>query len=458
MVIKCVGRRKKNGIMLFSLALAMLVAGCGKSADLVPTTEAALVEPVAGVETIGFLDAGAAQENVRATKDVASAGVEVVLGTNALVTAQEVALPSVTLVMVGDVLMHEPIEKAAKREDGTYDYGAVFSNMKDVIGAADLALVNQEVIIGGKEIGISGYPCFNADYTLADELVETGFDVILHATNHALDKQGRGITNCLSYWDTNYPQMHVLGIHDSAEDQEEICVIEQNGIKIAILNYTYGTNGIELPASMPFGVDYMKEERVLRDIDRAEEMADFTIVCPHWGIEYQLKENESQRKLAQKMAEHGADLIIGTHPHVVEPIAWVTAESSTRLDQIGDEYAGEFIGGESSLEDALAHRGETLVYYSLGNFVSWTSSTGAGVTNRMFGGMASLTISMDDEGAYVSQYGLEPVVAHLTEGQDGVTVYPFSQYTDQMAAENAILSQDPSFSRAQMLEVLKEVF
>ena len=143
-----------------------------------------------------------------------------------------------------------PLEKTAKdcpellpmslSEGGNYDFSAVFAQMKEEIQAADLALVNQEVILGGAQLGVSGYPAFNAPYELGDALADTGFDVILHATNHALDKGKKGILNCLSFWQENYPDIAVLGIHDSQEAQQEIYVYEQQGIRIAILNYTYG--------------------------------------------------------------------------------------------------------------------------------------------------------------------------------------------------------------------------
>ena len=139
---------------------------------------------------------------------------------------EEVQPPTVTIIMVGDVLLHTRVEESATTEDGSFDFAPIFANMKDEVAAADLALVNQEVIIGGEELGISGYPTFNAPYEVADELVDTGFDVICHATNHALDKGKRGLTNCLNYWQEHYPDIAVLGIHDSKEDQEEIYITE----------------------------------------------------------------------------------------------------------------------------------------------------------------------------------------------------------------------------------------
>ena len=279
--------------------------------------------------------------------------------------------PTVTLAMVGDVLLHTPVEESCQAEDGSYDFSSLFANVKDEVQAADIAIVNQEVIIGGEELGVSGYPSFNAPYEVADALAETGFDVILHGTNHAMDQGKKGITNCLSNWEKKYPDIKILGINKSQDAQDSITVLEQNGIKIAVLNYTYGLNGIALPSDMPYAVNLLDEEKVKADIASAKEQSDFVIVCPHWGTEYSLQPDSMQKKWTKIFAESGADLVLGTHPHVIEPIEWVE-----------DETTGH----------------QMLVYYSLGNFVNWTSSSGDGIANRMLGGMAEITVVFDEAG------------------------------------------------------------
>lgn len=340
--------------------------------------------------------------------------------------------PSVTLTMVGDILLHTRIEDYSKNEDGTYNFDAIFANTAEKISGADLALVNQEVIIGGAELGVSGYPNFNAPYEIGDALVAAGFDVALHATNHALDKGKRGLLNCLKFWEENYPEIGVLGIHDSAEDQDELYIVEIEGIRIAILNYTYGTNGIALPADMPYAVDMLEEAAVKEDLMLAEELADFVIVCPHWGTEYRLTADKSQQRWAKLFLEYGADLVLGTHPHVIEPVEWLT-----------NEETGE----------------QMLVYYSIGNFVNWTSGTVTGTANRMVGGMADITIELDENGkAYIADYGVEAVVCHVENKADGITVYPLAEYTKELAAQNAIRSQDEVFSLEYCVELCNEVW
>lgn len=357
--------------------------------------------------------------------------------------------PEITLIMTGDILLHTPVAESGLQEDGSYDFTAVFAHTKDRIEEADLALVNQEVILGGTELGISGYPAFNAPYELGDALADAGFDVILHATNHALDKGAKGILNCLAFWENNYPDIAALGIHDSVEGQEELYIYEQDGMKIAILNYTYGTNGIPMPASMAYAVDMLEKERMESDLQRAEELADFTIVCPHWGTEYRLTQDAGQEQTARFFWENGADLVIGTHPHVIEPVVWVGEEGTTVCDL--KEQDGSLQGTD--------RRDGMLVYYSLGNFVNWTSGTGEGVANRMVGGMAEITLGRNEKGeVYIKQYGIDPVICHVEEGINGVTVYPASEYTKELSETNAIRKQDGNFSLRYCKELLEQVW
>ena len=342
------------------------------------------------------------------------------------------APPTLTIRMVGDILQHDRVAQYAKQEDGSYDYSAVFADLQEEIAEADLAIVNQEVLIAGEEFGISGYPCFNAPFALGEELAEVGFDVICHGTNHALDKGKSGLLACIDFWEEQYPQLAVLGIHKTQEDREEIYVFEQDGIRVAVLNYTYGTNGIPLPADMPFAVDLLEREKVIADIRRAEEMADFTIVCPHWGSEYVLEETAEQRQWAQLFLEEGVDLVLGTHPHVIEPI-------------------------EMLVEEETGH--QMLVYYSLGNFVNWTGSAKAGVANRMLGGMADVTIGQAEEGSVeVLDYSVTAVVTHLESRVNGVYTTRLADYTQERSLENEIVLQDPAFSYDYCVELCNRIW
>ena len=202
-------------------------------------------------------------------------------------------------------------------------------------------------------------------------------------------------------------------------------------LKIAILNYTYGTNGLPVPSDMPYAVAMLEKEKVIGDLQKAEEMADFTVVCPHWGIEYQHKQSEEQREWAEIFMENGADLVIGAHPHYIQPIEMMTGDN-----------------GE-----------EMLVYYSLGNFINSTSDSGRGTADRMIGGMAKVTIAKTEEGeAYIKTYGVEPLVTQLLYGPQEITTYLLAEYTEELAAENKIIEKDEIFNMTYCHNLVEEVF
>lgn len=335
-----------------------------------------------------------------------------------------------TVVMVGDILLHDGIEKCARQEDGKYDYSEIFRHTKDEIEAADLAIVNEEVIIGGESLRVTGYPSFNAPFEVADDLAESGFDVICHATNHALDRGRKGIENCLDNWRQEHPGIMTVGIYDSEDDSRNICVYEKDGYRIAVLNYTYGTNGIPMPKDMPYAVALLDEKRVRADLARAEEVADFTIVCPHWGIEYDLGISGDQKKWAKVFADGGADVIIGTHPHVIEPVDVIEAADGRRVP----------------------------VYYSLGNFINWTSGSGKGVANRMLGAMAVVRLSKEDGNVTIKDHRVKPLVSHVRSEINGATVYFLDEYTQAKSFLNEIISRDADFSCCYCEDLCDRVF
>ena len=340
--------------------------------------------------------------------------------------------PEIDLLMVGDILLHDNVQNSGKLADGTYNYDHLFANVKEDIEAADVAIVNQEVILGGRELGLSGYPAFNGAHEVGDALIEAGFDVILHATNHTLDKGKKGLLRCMDYWKTKHPQAAVLGVFDSQESYEnDIYVYEEDGLKIAILNYTYGTNGIPLPSDMPYAVALLEEEKVISDLKKAEELADFTIVCPHWGTEYQHNQSKEQEQWANLFLEYGVDLVIGTHPHYIQPIEMLTNENGK----------------------------EMLVYYSLGNFINSTSDSGRGTADRMIGGMAKVTVAKSEDGsAYIKTYDMEPLVTQLLYGPQEITTYKLSDYTEELAAKNRILEKDSVFNLQFCEELCKDIY
>ena len=334
------------------------------------------------------------------------------------------------LVMAGDVLLHLRLAYWSDNGKGGYDFNPIFKTIKPLIEKADLAIVNQETILGGKELKVTGYPTFNGPYELGDVLVNAGFDVVLHSNNHALDRGKQGIYNCLNFW-KKYPKIKTVGINTSEAQKKKLCIYEKNGIKVAILNYTYGTNGIPLPKDMPYAVNYLNKKEVISDIKRAEKEADFTIVCPHWGTEYLRGISDYQKAWSQIFAENGVDLVLGCHPHVIEPIKYVT-----------DKKTGH----------------KMLVYYSVGNFVNSTMSNGR-VSDRYIGGLAKVKLKRGaDNKVRIAKYGVKATVMHNGGTKFGSRVIPLSSYTDKLAKKNVMKAQDYMFSVKLCKEICNEVW
>ena len=309
----------------------------------------------------------------------------------------------VDLVMIGDVLVHEPVYKSGIQSDGSLNYDHLFENIEYDLAEAEIKIVNQETILGGMELGFSSYPCFNSPQEIGIAEANAEFNVICQATNHAMDKGYKAINNTIEFWENNYPNIAVLGLNKTAEDQDNIYIYKQGDFKIAILNYTYGTNGIPLPSDKPYLVNILDKEKVTKDILKAKSMADFVVVTPHWGTEYQYTPDTLQQEYTQLFSDLGVDLVIGTHPHVLENMEVITNEEGH----------------------------EMLVYYSLGNFMS-----GQTERPRVIGGMAKVSIEKDYETdkCFITEYELDPIITQQGE----YTAYKLEDYNDDLASKNAI--------------------
>ena len=245
-------------------------------------------------------------------------------------TAQEeVSAPAepdtVTLMALGDNLIHNTVYWSAETEDGGYDFTPFYADIQPTVQSYDIACINQETIFVKDHAMLSNYPAFGSPTEVGDALAETGFDVVTCATNHCYDKLDTGILDTCSFWRENHPDVTVLGIHDSEDDANTLRVVEKNNIKIAMLNYTYGLN-YSAPEQKWMVDQFSTFDAVAADLDAARGAADFVIVFAHWGEEGQTEPNQMQTTWAQFLADHGADLIIGGHPHLVQPLTAVTAE------------------------------------------------------------------------------------------------------------------------------------
>lgn len=327
---------------------------------------------------------------------------------------------SIQIVMVGDMLMHLNVTQSGFKDDGTKNYDHLFERILPDLQQADIKIVNEEIVFAGEDMGFSGYPMFNTAEEVGDAEAKAGFNVILHATNHTMDKWKQGLLNTIKFW-KKYPDIMVLGVNETKEQQDEITVYEQNGMKIALLNYTYGLNGMPQPEDMPFAVNLIDENLMDRNIKKAHEVADFVVVLIHWGNEYQTFASNEQKNWCKWFLERDVDLIIGAHPHVIQPIEWYTDPND------GDEM---------------------LVYYSLGNYVTGTRAARAGVYEQAVGGMAKVELTRDSKGKVViSKYGVEPLVANIGRGgYQSIYTCPLSEYTEEERKNTILASNDPTFT------------
>ena len=274
----------------------------------------------------------------------------------------------VSLFMVGDALIHDAVYNDAKTstigEDGynVYDFKHMFTDIKPLASSHDLAFYNQETIIGGKDLGLSNYPMFNSPEEIGLDMLDAGFNIVNLATNHTMDKGVKGAQHSADFWDKQ--DAYVTGGYSSLDKRNNIVVAEKNGIKYAVLGYTYGTNGLPVPEGYEYLVNVWSvygddnyqayKEVVKKDIESVRDKVDVLIVSMHWGNEYTHTPSWYQRDAAEFLSENGVDIIIGTHPHVIQPIEYVN---------------------------------NTLVIYSLGNFISAQIEE-----NTLVGMMASLNI------------------------------------------------------------------
>ncbi|MEE3342853.1 MAG: CapA family protein [Bacilli bacterium] len=262
---------------------------------------------------------------------------------------------SITMITAGDNLIHSSVYKDANRNAGYngYDFKPMYELIKPIVSKYDLAYYNQESILGGTKLGLNDYPTFNSPQETGDAMIDAGFNIVSLATNHTMDSGEKAVLSSREYWDSK-TDILAVGSYASTEDKNKIRIKEEKGIKYTMLNYTYGTNGMPVPSGKdylvnvwPTNLDINDPERddeyqeykkqVKKDVEEVRDKVDVLFVAMHWGVEYTHDPTEYEKDMAKYLAELGVDVIIGTHPHVVQPVTWID---------------------------------NTLVIYSLGNFIS----------------------------------------------------------------------------------------
>lgn len=309
---------------------------------------------------------------------------------------------NVSLLFAGDAMQHQSQLDAARVKDG-YDYSSYFRHIKDEIEAADIAIVNFETTLPGKNY--TGYPTFGSPDAFAYSLKDAGFDVFLTSNNHCLDKGKKGLERTITILDSI--QVKHIGTYVDQRHRELLypMILIKNGIRIGLLNYTYGTNGIK--TKIPNIVNLIDRKKILEDIEIAKRMnPDIIVANMHWGVEYVLKQNKEQTDLANFLIENGVRLVIGGHPHVVQPI-----DIRRENDSI-----------------------ESVIVYSLGNFVS-----GMKAVNTDGGMMVRIDLRKDENGnVHIDRCNYSLVWVHkpIEASKQKFQLIPVSEYNNEEGREN----------------------
>jgi len=333
--------------------------------------------------------------------------------------------PVVRVVAVGDNLIHSSIYNQAKARatDGGYDFDFTYQHIEDMISPADLAILNQETPIANDKFEPSTYPMFNSPTQLGDKMIDLGFNAISHCNNHILDKGEAGLIATLDYWKSR--NMLVYGAYRDNADLNNIKTMDINGIKFAFVGFMEHTNGLRLPKDATAKLVYLSDlETVENQIKKANELADVVVVSVHWGVEITNEITQQQKDLAKKFVEWGTDVIIGTQPHAVQSM----------------EYLDKPDGGKA------------FVTYSLGNFISAQS-----YNISMIGLVMdfNVTKNLKTNMITISDVKAIPVITHYDSNYANVTVYPYNQYSEDLAKVHGI-HKDGKFSMLMIDTILKD--
>lgn len=310
--------------------------------------------------------------------------------------------------------------------DGQYDFMPFYARLKKTISSYDIAFVNQETTLGGNtEFDYSGYPAYNTPDEVAEAVVKAGFDVVNCNSNHTYDTWTDSIEHAQKVWAAQ-KGITVIGSYTSDKDRQNIRVVERNGMKIAFLSYSYGQNGYDqddLPNDY-YAVPFDKK-KMAKEVGRAQKLADAVVVYMHWGEENTHELSSQQEEYASYLAGLGVDLTIGSHAHVIQPVEYVSRDSSIATSEEDDE--------EDKGKDATSNK--MLCVYGLGDFLS-----GYTLPKTILSGMFTCDFVRDGDGNVTVE---NPVWHGLVEHNEGDedTVYLLSEYTDELAQSNTLLAR-----------------
>ena len=382
-------------------------------------------------QTITRVDQLTAEDSSNLVTFIPVSSAEAVLPGEFQTTETGTTVYSCSVIAVGDNLYHQAIINSGLKESGDPDYKEIYEFIKPTVQAADLAICDQETILTENISEASGYPRFATPVQAADALVDTGFDVVYSATNHADDYGEEALLNTINYWHDNYPDITLLGIHDSPEDADTIKIREVNGIRFAFLDYTYGTNSAGFEGDKSYLLDVFSDgsTKISQMISKAKSEADCVIFIGHWGDEGEPMPTEFEKQWVTFLTQQGVDVCIGGHPHNLQPYGWVSDDNGHRM----------------------------LVFYSLGNFVSnmdhlieILEGMGCFTVHKTVAPDGSSSISITDA-------TIKPLVMHYDSSRTYYRVFPLDDYTQELAAQHGINLTDSSFSLKRLYQKFDEI-
>ena len=332
---------------------------------------------------------------------------------------------SFTFIGVGDNLYHGALYYRQRMAGNGYNFDTYYDGTREYSENADLAYINMETICNGDEhYELSSYPLFNGPKEVIDAVYNAGFDWWSISSNHSLDTGANGLLEQLNTIHEKYPDIITTGSHTSLEDKNTPIVKEINGIKVGFLGYTYGLNGLIVPEDKEWLVSMINKDQMKIDMEALSKVSDIQMVAMHWGVEYSTSISEEQKDLTTYLNELGVEVIIGTHPHVIEPV--------------------EIYHGENQ---------DTLVYYSLGNYTSAQD-----VAPRMVGGMASFTVNYDPNTFETSFTDVKfiPTVTWFDGGFNDWKTYTLADYNNDLYATHRHV-YDFDLSKEWVTNFVKEV-
>lgn len=336
---------------------------------------------------------------------------------------------SVILVAAGDNLINDTLIAAGQQENGAEDYSSFYANVKSYISSADIAVINQETLLGGSEFEYTGYPLYNTPWAVGEAAIDAGFDIFTCATEHSMDMGFAGIQQECRFFE-EHPEVVHTGTYATEEASNSIAYFEKNNITFALLNYTFGTTGASVPDDKKWCVSVMDKDKITADVKAAQAQADVVIAFPHWGTEYSTAVSTYQKEYVQLFSDLGVDIVIGSHPHVLQSVEWMENEKTGK---------------------------NMLVYYSLGNFVSYQTSL-----DQLCGGLAEIKIDKTKNGIEISSAKLVPVVCWFSEedGECDFSVYKLSDYTEQLAKNHQLwdMGATPEYFSNLVKDIVSEEF